>query len=97
MTVNIPLAPGSGDGPFLDGVRRLADGARRHGSTALVVSLGVDAAADDPESPLQVTLNGYQQAGDLLLGDLDLPTVVVQEGGYHLPTLGLLVAGFLGA
>ena len=40
------------------GRRRLADTAQAHGSTALVVSLGVDAAADDPESPLQVTADG---------------------------------------
>ncbi|MEJ7630515.1 MAG: hypothetical protein WKF54_13065 [Nocardioidaceae bacterium] len=94
-TRNIPLAPGSGDREFLDGVRTLADSAQRHGSTALVVSLGLDAAADDPESPLEVTLAGYGRAGGLLLRDLDLPTVVVQEGGYHLPTLGDLVAAFL--
>ena len=96
-TLNIPLAPGSGDGPFLDGVRRLTDRASQHEATALVVSLGVDAAADDPESPLEVTLDGYGSAGALLLEGLDLPTVVVQEGGYHLPTLGDLVAGFLSA
>jgi acetoin utilization deacetylase AcuC-like enzyme len=94
-TLNVPLAPGSGDAAFLDGVRRLADAALRHGSTALVVSLGVDAAADDPESPLRVTLGGYGEAGAVLLRGLDLPTVVVQEGGYHLPTLGGLVATFL--
>jgi acetoin utilization deacetylase AcuC-like enzyme len=94
-TLNIPLAPGSGDGEFLDAVRLLADAARQHTASALVISLGVDAAADDPESPLEVTLDGYRRAGALLLGDLDLPTVVVQEGGYHLPTLGHLVAAFL--
>jgi acetoin utilization deacetylase AcuC-like enzyme len=94
-TVNVPLPPGSGDGPFLDAVQRLADAAGRHAVSALVVSLGVDAAADDPESPLEVTLDGYRQAGALLLDGLDLPTVIVQEGGYHLPTLGSLVAAFL--
>jgi acetoin utilization deacetylase AcuC-like enzyme len=94
-TLNVPLPPGSGDGPFLDGVRRLADQVGRLGSTALVVSLGVDAAADDPESPLEVSLDGYHAAGGILLGGLDLPTVIVQEGGYHLPTLGSLVAAFL--
>ena len=36
------------------------------GCDALVVSLGVDAAADDPESPLQVTADGYREAGRLL-------------------------------
>ncbi|MGI8700934.1 MAG: hypothetical protein ACR2JU_06970 [Nocardioidaceae bacterium] len=94
-TQNLPLAPGAGDDEFLDAVRRLADSVRQHGSTALVVSLGVDAAAADPESPLEVSLEGYGRAGALLLHGLDLPTVVVQEGGYHLPSLGDLVAAFL--
>ena len=64
------------------------------GADALVVSLGVDAAADDPESPLQVTADGYAAAG-ALLGSLGLPTVAVQEGGYHLDTIGGLVAAYL--
>src|SRR5688572_3765988 len=67
-TVNVPLAPETGDGPWLAGVQRLAHAVRAHGSTALVVSLGVDAAADDPESPLRVTLDGYSRAGELLHG-----------------------------
>jgi acetoin utilization deacetylase AcuC-like enzyme len=42
-----------------------------------------------------VTEQGYRRAGDVLLEQLGLPTVIVQEGGYHLPTLGTLVAAFL--
>ena len=57
---------------------------------ALVVALGVDAAAGDPESPLEVTAAGYREAGRIL-GELGLPTVVVQEGGYDLATIGELV------
>ena len=57
---------------------------------ALVVALGVDAAAGDPESPLEVTAAGYREAGRIL-GELGLPTVVVQEGGYDLATIGPLV------
>jgi acetoin utilization deacetylase AcuC-like enzyme len=94
--VNVPLRPGSGDGAFLDGVSTLAAAAVDHGSSALVVSLGVDAAADDPESPLEVTLDGYRAAAERL-ASLGLPTVLVQEGGYHLPSLGGLVTGFLSA
>ena len=92
--LNRPLAPGTGDDSWLDAVQDLTDAIRAHGSTALVVSLGVDAAADDPESPLQVSEGGYQQAGELLAA-LGLPTVAVQEGGYHLPTLGPLVVATL--
>jgi acetoin utilization deacetylase AcuC-like enzyme len=87
---NVPLAEGTPDAPWLDGVESLVAAVRSYGATALVVSLGVDAAIDDPESPLQITESGYRQAGELL-GTLALPTVAVQEGGYHLPSLGGLV------
>jgi len=93
-TRNLPLAEGTGDGPWLDAVQDLAGWATTAGCTALVVSLGVDAAADDPESPLLVTADGFRGAGDIL-GATGLPTVAVQEGGYHLPTLGGLVAAYL--
>ena len=51
-TRNVPLPEGTGDGPWLEAVGGLADWAVAEGCSALVVSLGVDAAADDPESPL---------------------------------------------
>ena len=89
-TINEPLEPGSGDEPWLDALSRLLDGVRAHGAGALVVSLGVDAAADDPESPLQITAAGFGRAGRAL-GALGLPTVFVQEGGYDLTRLGALV------
>jgi acetoin utilization deacetylase AcuC-like enzyme len=91
-TRNLPLPEGTGDAPWLAAVAELADWVS--GCDALVVSLGVDAAADDPESPLQVTADGYREAGRLL-GGTGLPAVAVQEGGYHLGTLGGLVAAYL--
>lgn len=93
-TVNVPLPPGSGDATWVAGVERLVDATTRFSADALVVSLGVDAAQDDPESALQVSLDGYATTGRLL-ADLDLPTVLVQEGGYHLPSLGGLVSAVL--
>lgn len=93
-TRNLPLAPGTGDDAWLDAVSALRDWVSGAGCDALVVSLGVDAAADDPESPLEVTEAGYRGAGRLL-GGLGLPSVLVQEGGYHLPSLGGLVAAAL--
>jgi acetoin utilization deacetylase AcuC-like enzyme len=86
--LNLPLAPGTGDKGWLAAVRQAAEFAG--GARALIVALGVDAAAGDPESPLQVTTAGYRGAGRIL-GGLGLPTVVVQEGGYDLATIGPLV------
>jgi acetoin utilization deacetylase AcuC-like enzyme len=95
-TLNVPLAPGSGDGEWLDGVERLAEAAERFGADALVVSLGVDAAEGDPESPLEVSVGGYRAAGERLSAlAASLPTVAVQEGGYDLATIGPLVVAAL--
>lgn len=93
-TRNLPLAEGTGDGPWLEAVASLVDWVGAAECSALVVSLGVDAAAADPESPLVVTAEGYRAAGRAV-ASLGLPAVVVQEGGYHLPSLGGLVAAYL--
>lgn len=93
-TRNLPLPEASGDEVWLAAVEDLAGWAVDAGCAALVVSLGVDAATEDPESPLLVTEEGFR-AGGRLLGSTGLPAVVVQEGGYHLPTLGALVSAYL--
>lgn len=90
--LNLPLAPGTSDDGWLAAVAELAGWVE--GSEALVIALGVDAAAGDPESPLLVSEEGYREAGRRL-GALGLPTVVVQEGGYDLETIGSLVHAFL--
>jgi acetoin utilization deacetylase AcuC-like enzyme len=93
---NLPLAPGAGDDEWLAALDLLCGEAAALGVDAVVVSLGLDAAAEDPESPLRVTEAGYFAAGRRIaaLG----PAVLVQEGGYHLPTLGgLAVAAVTGA
>ncbi len=90
--LNLPMDPGTGDENWLAGVDQLASFGEA--ARSMVVSLGVDAWKDDPESPLQVSIEGYARAG-ALLGRMALPTVIVQEGGYDLGALGDLVAGFL--
>ena len=91
---NVPLDPETPDDPWLDALESIAADAASFGATAVVVSLGVDAASDDPESPLRITHDGYHAAGGLI-HRLGVPVVAVQEGGYHLPTLGSLVVATL--
>jgi acetoin utilization deacetylase AcuC-like enzyme len=92
--LNVPLPPGTGDADWLRAVAEIVQAARSHGAEALVLALGVDAAATDPESPLQVTPAGYREAGGIVAAH-GLPCVVVQEGGYDLATLGELVLATL--
>jgi acetoin utilization deacetylase AcuC-like enzyme len=93
---NLPLAPGIGDEGWLGAVSALCADAAAHHPDAVVMSLGLDAAESDPESPLQVSDEGYRRAAREIaaLG----PTVVIQEGGYDLAALGsLAVAALSGA
>ncbi len=91
---NLPLTEGSADDAFVTAVEDLAATAAGLGVGALVVSLGVDAAGEDPESPLRVTPAGFRAAGATLAA-LGLPTALVQEGGYDLLHLGPLVGEVL--
>src|SRR5262249_28306571 len=91
--LNVPLAPGTADAGWLDGVSSLCEHVRGRGADAIVVSLGVDAAEADPESPLQVSADGYRRAGEMI-GALG-PVVAVQEGGYDLASLGMLAVAAL--
>ncbi len=90
---NLPLAPGTGDEGWLAALEVLVAEISDRGADAVVVSVGVDAAAADPESPLQASADGYRRAGELI-GGLGR-VVAVQEGGYDLPSLGGLVVATL--
>jgi len=87
-THNAPLPPGSGDDEWLPALHGLVEKVLGWGARALVVSLGVDAAGGDPESPLEVTTDGFRVAGSMLAAP-GLPTVLVHEGGYDLSRLGM--------
>jgi acetoin utilization deacetylase AcuC-like enzyme len=90
---NLPLEPGTGDAGWLAALDALCDDIPERSVDALVVSLGVDAAVGDPESPLRVSEDAYREAGRRIaaLG----PAVFVQEGGYDLASLGGLVVATL--
>jgi len=94
--LNFPLPPGSGDDTFMAAVDRLCTAVSDFDPRTVVVSLGVDAGAADPESPLQVTNDGFRAVGERLRS-LDRPTALIQEGGYRLDALGPDVMAVLAA
>ena len=84
---NLTLPPGAGGNEWVQAVAETVEWTRSNGAKGLVVALGVDAAAGDSESPLRVGSAGFRQAG-AVIGGARLPTVLVQEGGYDLDTIG---------
>jgi acetoin utilization deacetylase AcuC-like enzyme len=93
-TCNIPLPEGCGDEAYLAALERGLEGIESSNAPLLVVSLGVDTYQSDPICDLALTTPVYEAIGRRV-ADLTLRTVVIQEGGYHLPSLGANVVGFL--
>ena len=86
-TLNFPLAAGTSDDEYLARLADACEAIATFGAELLVVSLGVDTYWNDPISDLAMTADGYERCGGLVAG-LDLPTVVLQEGGYDIDAIG---------
>lgn len=59
----------------------------------LVVSLGLDTAKGDPTGSWLLNAGDFRKNGEIV-SRLDLPTLVVQEGGYKTKTLGINARNF---
>jgi acetoin utilization deacetylase AcuC-like enzyme len=92
--LNLPLPHGAGDAQFLLAVGQALLALQAFGPCALVLALGFDTYKDDPISVLKVDMDGYQRLGERIAA-LGLPTVVVQEGGYMVETIGVALDHFL--
>lgn len=92
--LNLPLARKSGDDKFLEALRVAMRRIRAHAPGALVVALGLDAFEGDPFGGLSVSTGGFARIGEAI-ASLDLPTVIVQEGGYLCDELGENLTAFL--
>jgi acetoin utilization deacetylase AcuC-like enzyme len=85
---------GADDDTVLDALARACEAVVEFGSELVVVSLGVDTHERDPISDLAVTTEGFARQGAAIAA-LDLPVVIVQEGGYDIDTIGANVVAFV--
>ncbi len=96
FTVNLPVAPGSGDAEFRSLIDHVAVPlARSYAPQLLLVSAGFDAHAEDPLAECHVTDGGFGEMARSLRGlaaELGVPVGAVLEGGYALDALARSVA-----
>jgi acetoin utilization deacetylase AcuC-like enzyme len=86
-TCNLPLPDGTGDDAYLEALDEAMALVAAFDPAALVVSAGFDTFAGDPIGAFAVTTDGFRRIGTTLAG-AGRPTVLVQEGGYAVDTLG---------
>jgi acetoin utilization deacetylase AcuC-like enzyme/GNAT superfamily N-acetyltransferase len=87
FNVNLPL-PQKVDGPgYLAHLNRMLQRVVHFRPRFLIVALGFDPAKLDPTGTWELTAKDFGANGNAI-GSLGLPTLVVQEGGYRVRTLG---------
>ncbi|AIS90139.1 Acetylpolyamine amidohydrolase [Burkholderia pseudomallei] len=86
FNVNLPMPHGSPEAVFIAQLERARSRVERFAPDVLVFALGFDVYREDPQSKVAVTTEGFGRLG-ALVGGLRVPTLIVQEGGYHLETL----------
>ncbi|RPJ28971.1 MAG: histone deacetylase family protein [Chloroflexi bacterium] len=91
---NFPLEKSTGDARYLSALEEALSLIRKFAPKVLVISAGMDIYTDDPLGTINVTTAGIAEIGRRISA-LDLPAVIVMEGGYNNEALGRNIVVFL--
>jgi len=80
---NVPLPVGTTDRAYLNALNGALDYIARFDPAYLVVALGVDGHAEEPNPLFGLSTDAYWQIGEAI-ASLTRPTMFTQEGGYNL-------------
>ena len=94
FNLNLPLERGTADDDYLVALDQALARISDFNPGAIVVALGLDAYVGDPFAGLALTTNGFRRVAEQI-ASLNLPTVLVQEGGYPCEQLGDNLAAVL--
>ena len=84
---NFPLPAGTDDATYLETLDKALELIMVHRPSSIVISAGMDIYDGDPLGKFKVTHDGIQEIGKRIAA-LNLPTVIVMEGGYANEELG---------
>jgi acetoin utilization deacetylase AcuC-like enzyme len=88
FNVNFPLPENMEGLQYQEFLEKALERIRRFHPDFLVVALGMDTARGDPTGSWNLSARNFQWNGKRI-GELNLPTLVVQEGGYNHRNLGV--------
>jgi acetoin utilization deacetylase AcuC-like enzyme len=94
FNLNIALPEARDGAQYLEALAQAIRVVRNFAPAFLVIALGLDPAKGDPTGTWSLGQKDFEANGRML-GSLQLPTLVVQEGGYRTRTLGKNAKQFL--
>jgi len=90
---NYPLPESCTPEVYRQTLKKALKAIREFAPQFLVVALGYDTSKNDPTGTWSLTPADFEENGRLISG-LNLPTLIVQEGGYRSKSLGVHARGF---
>ncbi|MCJ2083714.1 histone deacetylase family protein [Methylobacterium sp. J-090] len=93
FNLNLPMPHGSPEDVFFETLDTARAALDRYAPDVLVLSLGFDIYAHDPQAKVAVSEAGFERLGRAV-ASIGLPTLIVQEGGYAIDSLGALSRRF---
>ncbi|MFT3988650.1 histone deacetylase family protein [Aestuariivirga sp.] len=94
FNLNLPLERGIGIGEYLAALETALKRIAAFAPDVLVLATGLDIAEDDPFQGFAIRTPEFSDIGRMI-ASAGWPTLVVQEGGYPSPNLGLNLASLL--
>jgi acetoin utilization deacetylase AcuC-like enzyme len=94
LNCNFPLPPGTTGEIYFIALDKAIEKIGLFSPEFLLISMGFDTYKDDPISQFRLERDDFSTMGKKLAG-LDLPILIIQEGGYCLSRLGSLARAFL--
>ena len=86
--LNVPLPEGATGEAYREVLKKVLRGIEKFQPQFLVLPLGYDPAKEDPTGSWGLRARDFRLNGEMV-GSLRLPTIVVQEGGYRVRSLGI--------
>lgn len=93
--LNLPLPRGTDWGGYAPALTQAIDWIEKGGPELLIVSYGADTHEADPISHFKLKTSDYAPMARRI-ASLEVPTLIVMEGGYAVDALGANVTEFLG-
>jgi len=93
--INYPLPTGTTDKEYESVFQRAVTDIKKFGVDYLIVSLGVDTFEFDQLGDFKLTSPEYSRLSEILITELEIPILVIMEGGYNTDYLAANVLSFL--
>jgi len=93
---NFPLPAATGERTYRPALETALEVTGRFRPAFLIVSFGTDTHEADPIGGFKLKTPFFARMG-ALVRQLDMPMLIIQEGGYNLETIGECAAEFLEA